>query len=102
MESDSATSSTQSPDIQLTATRRQKLRMVVDRLTTVTITGGGSAMILAVTLIFLFFLYTVFPLFIPAAGEPVAKYPLPGAGEGETLPLPGVAVGNYPRRRQSP
>lgn len=61
--------------------------MALDRLATVTITGGGSAMILAVTLMFFFFLYTVFPLFIPASGEPVANYPLPAAGDGETLLL---------------
>ncbi|MGQ0657422.1 MAG: ABC transporter permease subunit [Chromatiales bacterium] len=67
------------------ARRRRLWREVKDRAFKHLMGVGGSAVIVAIVLIFFYLLYVVYPLFKPAHMEPLASYVLPGSGTAKTL-----------------
>lgn len=58
-----------------------------DRLARYGVVIGGLSVIVAIALIFFFLLYSVFPLFVPAAAESVAHYEAPEKALGSTVLL---------------
>ncbi|CAA9891147.1 Phosphate transport system permease protein [Candidatus Methylobacter favarea] len=64
-----------------------KWRLLKDSWARYGVIGGGLAVIVAVVLIFFYLLYVVFPLFIPAAVEPVSQFDVPEKALGKTLLL---------------
>ncbi|GAB3277184.1 ABC transporter permease subunit [Parahaliea aestuarii] len=62
---------------------RAKLRYIKDRLATVSITAGGTGVLLAILLIFFYLLYEVLPLFGSAEVEPGVQHDW--AGEAPAL-----------------
>ncbi len=77
------------PDLEFdtpAAHRLRKFRKFKDKVTTVSVGIGGSSVIVAILLIFVYLLYEVLPLFHSATvkpweyqGKPVAPYEVPGA-----------------------
>ncbi|MBK8971804.1 MAG: ABC transporter permease subunit [Hahellaceae bacterium] len=64
--------------------RHRQLRALKDRVARHAIAAGGLSVIVAVTLIFFYLLYEVFPLFRASSVEPLATYDRPGAAESVT------------------
>jgi phosphate transport system permease protein len=62
-------------------------RLIKDQLARYGVVIGGLGIIVAIALIFFFLLYSVFPLFVPAAAEAVAHYDVPEKTLGNTLQL---------------
>ncbi|MEF3075837.1 ABC transporter permease subunit [Methylobacter sp. Wu1] len=62
-------------------------RLIKDQLARYGVVIGGLGIIVAIALIFFFLLYSVFPLFIPAAAESAAHYDVPEKTLGHTLLL---------------
>lgn len=62
-------------------------RLMKDRLARYGVVIGGLGVIVAIALIFFFLLYSVFPLFVPAAAESVAHYEAPEKALGSTVLL---------------
>lgn len=67
--------------------RRQKRRHLKDLAARYTVGIGGVSVIFAIVLIFFYLLYVVYPLFIPAHMNLLSTYPVPVAGDGQTLLL---------------
>src|SRR5690606_6652627 len=68
------------------ADARRRLRSAKDAAARVVVTAGGVAVIGAITLIFVYLLSVVLPLFSPASMRAGQAFPLPGPA-GETLHL---------------
>jgi phosphate transport system permease protein len=62
-------------------------RLMKDRLARYGVVIGGLGVIVAIALIFFFLLYSVFPLFVPAAAESAAHYDVPEKALGNTVLL---------------
>ncbi len=65
----------------------QKWRLIKDHLTRYGVIAGGLGVIIAIVLIFFYLLYVVFPLFLPAAADPISQYETPEPALGRTLLL---------------
>lgn len=70
-----------------TSAAYQKWRLVKDKIVRHLVVTGGLAIIGAVVLIFFYLLYVVFPLFLPAQSNSVARYTVPEKALGKTLLL---------------
>lgn len=68
-------------------TRRRSLRALKDRVAATSVGIGGSSVIFAITLIFFYLLYEVFPLFKGASVEQGATYPVPAVEAGPSLQI---------------
>ncbi|OGT20306.1 MAG: phosphate ABC transporter permease [Gammaproteobacteria bacterium RBG_16_57_12] len=67
--------------------RHHRWRRIKDVMARLLVGAGGISVVVAILLIFLYFLYVVLPLFKPANAQAVASYTLPGADAGRTLHL---------------
>ena len=65
--------------------RRERWRLLKDKIAAYCVTAGGLSIILAVVLIFFYLLYVVFPLLLPAHANSVSVYPTPEAALGKTV-----------------
>ncbi|GAB4259748.1 MAG: ABC transporter permease subunit [Methylomicrobium sp.] len=65
----------------------QRWRFIKDDCLRYGVIVGGLSIIAAIMLIFFYLLYVVWPLFISAGAEPVARYPVPERSLGETALL---------------
>ena len=70
----------------LTTTKRQQWRLLKDLIARYAVGLGGSGVIIAILLIFIYLLYVVIPMLQPASLTPAAPYAVPGGG-AETLHL---------------
>ena len=64
---------------------RQKRRLFVDRLARFIVGMGGTAVIVAIGLIFFYLLWVVVPLFKPADMTKAERYPLPAPAAGASM-----------------
>ncbi|MDQ7015328.1 MAG: ABC transporter permease subunit [Gammaproteobacteria bacterium] len=67
--------------------QRRKLRSFKEHLARYLVAVGGIGVIAAIVLIFVYLLYVVFPIFLPASMEPLQHYSLEAQGKGIYLAL---------------
>jgi len=73
--------------------RSWRRRLLTDRIARAVVGLGGVAVVGAISLIFIYLLSTVLPLFWPAEIEQVASYPVPGqAGSARDQPGQGTTL----------